>query len=90
MGINFGVIWAADFNTAIRFYFRRPAHRPGVTRRPPSHQDLKDMTDKLLLESILVLFGPLISITPSDFTSAALPAGQGSPAAHRHTNIQKR
>ena len=25
MGIDFGVIWASDFNNAIRFYVRRPA-----------------------------------------------------------------
>ena len=44
MGIDFGVIWAADFNKAIRFYVRRPARRQRVTRRrsrvahrPPSY-----------------------------------------------------
>ena len=90
MGINYGVIWAADFNNAIRFYVRRPAHRPRVNRRPPSHQNLKDMTDLPLLESILVLFGPLISIIQLDFKSIPLPAGQGSPAARCHTKKDDR
>ena len=31
MGVDFGVIWAADFNNAIRFYVRPPP--PLVTRR---------------------------------------------------------
>ena len=62
---------------------------PRVTRRPPSHQNLKNMTDKSLLESILVLFGPLISIKQLDFKSAPLPAGQGSPAARCHIKISK-
>ena len=44
MGIDFGVIWAADFDNTIKFYLRRPARRPTVTRRPPSHKSLKDMT----------------------------------------------
>ena len=34
MGIDFWVIWVADFNNVIRFYVRR---RLKVTRRPPSH-----------------------------------------------------
>ena len=38
MGIDFGVIWAADCDNAIRFHFRRPARRLRVTRRPPSHK----------------------------------------------------
>ena len=90
MGIDFGVIGPADFNNAIRFYVHRPTRRSRVTRRPPSHQNIKKTTDILLCVSILGLFGPLISITPLDFMSAVLPAGQGSTAAHRHTNIQKR
>ena len=39
MGIDFGVIWAADFDNDIRFYVRRLARRPTVTRRPPLHQN---------------------------------------------------
>ena len=31
--INFGIICAADFNNAIRFYVRRPARRLRVTCR---------------------------------------------------------
>ena len=41
MGVDFGVIWVADFNNVIRFYVRR---RPKDTRRPPSHQISKEMT----------------------------------------------
>ena len=66
MGIDFGVIWAADFNNAIRLDVRRPARRPKVTRRPPSQQNSKKMTDISLWVSILGLFGPLISIMPLD------------------------
>ena len=69
MGIDFGVIGAAGFINAIRFYVRRP------TRRPPSHQNIKKTTDILLWVSILGIFGPLIAITPLDFMSADLPAG---------------
>ena len=75
MGIDFGVIGAADFNNAIRFYVRRPTGRSRVTRRPPSHQNIKITTDISLWVSILGLFGPLISITTLDFMSADLSAG---------------
>ena len=87
MGVDFGVIWAADFNNGIRFYVRRPTRRPKDTRRPPSHQNSKEMTDVSLWVSILGLFGPLISIMSKDFTSAAPTADKGSPAARRHTKI---
>ena len=75
MGIDFGIIGAADFNNAIRFYVRRPTRRSRVTRRPPSHQHIKKTTDILLCVLILELLGPLISIMPLDFMSADLPAG---------------
>ena len=39
MGIDFEVIWAVEFDNAIRFYVRHP------TRRPKSHQSSKKMTD---------------------------------------------
>ena len=45
MGIDFGVIWAADFDYDIRFYVRRPASRPRITRRPPTHQKSRKMTN---------------------------------------------
>ena len=90
MGIDFGVIGAADFNNAIRFYVRRPTRRSRDTRRPPSHQNSKEMTDVSLWVSILGLFGSLISIIALDFTAPAPPAGQRTPAARRHTKIQKR
>ena len=89
MGIDFGVIWAADFDNAIRFHVRRPARRLRVTRRPPSHQNSKDMTDISLWVSILGLFRPLISIMLLDFMSADLPAGFRSTAARRHNKILK-
>ena len=75
MGVDFGVIWAADFDNAIRFHVRRPARRLRVTRRPPSHQNSKEMTDISSWVSILRLFGPLISIMPLDCMYADLPAG---------------
>ena len=90
MGVDFGVIWAADFDNAIRFHVRRPARRLRVTRRPPSHQNSKEMTDISSWVSILGLFGPLISIKPFDFMSAALPAGYGSPTDRRHTKILRK
>ena len=34
-GDAFGVIWAADFNNAIRVYVRRPTRWSRVTRRQP-------------------------------------------------------
>ena len=43
MGVDFGVIWAAEFDNIIRFEVRRPARRPRVTRHPPSHQNSKKM-----------------------------------------------
>ena len=76
MGINFGVIWAADSDDDIRFYARRPR----ITRRPPSHQNSRKMTNISLWVSILGLFGPLISMMTLDFTSTTPPAGHGSPA----------
>ena len=81
MGVDFGVIWAADFNNGIRFYVRRPARRPKDTRRPPSHHNSKEMTDISLWVSIFGFFGSLISIMSLDFTSAA---GYWTPAARRH------
>ena len=33
MGVDFGVICAADFDNAIRVYVRRPNRRPRVARR---------------------------------------------------------
>ena len=81
MGIDFGDIWATDFDEAIRFHVRRPAHWLRVTRRPPSHQNSKEMTDISSWVSILGLFGQLISKMPLGFTSAHPLAGQGSPAA---------
>ena len=45
MGIDFRVIWVSDFNNTIIFYVRLPPRRPRVTRRPPSHQNAKKMTD---------------------------------------------
>ena len=66
MGIDFRVIWAADVNNAIKLDVRRPNRRPKVTRRPPSQQNSKKMTDIWLWVSIFGLFGPLISIMPLD------------------------
>ena len=80
MGVDFGIIWATDFDNDIRFHDRRPARRLDATHRPPSHQNSREMTDIALWVSILGLLGLLISKMPSDFTSAAPPAGQGSPA----------
>ena len=76
MGIDFEIIWAADYDNAVTFYVRRPAPRPWVTRRPPLHKYSKDMTGISLWASILGLFGPLISIM-----SAAPTADKGSQAA---------
>ena len=91
MGVDFGVILAADFNNGIRFYVRRPARRPKDTRRPPSHQNSKEMTDVSLWVSVLGLFGSLISILSLDFTSAAgkrkHAAGYRTPAARRHIKM---
>ena len=100
MGIDFGVIWAADFNNAIRLDVRRPARRPKVTRRLPSQQNSKKITDISLLVSIFGLFRSLISTIRLYFTPAsqppgkespaAPPTGQRSPAVRRHNKIQRR
>ena len=45
MGVDYRVIWAADFDNDIRFNVRRTARRLSVTRRPPIHQYTKEMTD---------------------------------------------
>ena len=45
MGVDFGVIWATDFDNDIRFHVHRPARRLNVTRRPPSHHNSREMTD---------------------------------------------
>ena len=79
MGVVFGVIWAADCNNAIIFRVRRPAHRLRVTRRPPSHQNLKELTDISLWVSILGLFGSLISIIRIYFTSPPRSPAMGHP-----------
>ena len=90
MGVDFGVIWHADFNNVISFYVHRTFRRRGVIRRPPSHQNLNEMTGISLWVSILGFIGPLIPIMPLDFRSAAPPAVQGSPATRRLTKIQRR
>ena len=41
IGIDFGVIWAADLKNAIRFYVRRPTRKTKFTHCLPSHQNLK-------------------------------------------------
>ena len=75
IGVDFGVIEAADFKNAIRFYVCRPTRRSRVTSRPPSHQKIKKTTDISLCVSILGIFGPLIPITILDSKTADLPAG---------------
>ena len=101
MGIDFRVIWVSDFNNTIIVYARlptrRPARRPKDTRRPPSKQNSKKMTDISLLVSIFGLFRSLIStirlyFTPafqpaSQKSPASQPAGQKSPAVRRHNKI---
>ena len=57
IGIDFGVIRAADFNNAIRFYVCRNTLRSSVTRHPPSHQNSKDMTDIWLWGRLWEFFG---------------------------------
>ena len=71
-----------------RIYRRPPITTAAANRRPPSHQNSKEMTDISLWVSILGLFGPLIPMMTLDFTPADPPAGQGLPAARRHTKIQ--
>ena len=77
MGVDFGVIWHADFNNVIRFYVHRTSRWLGVIRRPPSHQNLYEMTGISLWVSILGFIGPLIPIMLLDFKSAGPPAVQG-------------
>ena len=92
MGVDFGVILAADLKNALRFHVRWPNRRLRVTHRSPSHQNSKKLTDISLWVSILGLFWPLISIMPIDRRSAGQEspaASQGSPAARRHTKILK-
>ena len=75
MGVDFGVIWAADFNNVIRFYVRRPARRRRVTRRH----------NKILKSERcngMRINWPLISILPLDSCSPIRPALKGhSPPA---------
>ena len=61
IGLDFGVLRAADFdgdirftNNAIRLDVRRSASRPKVPRRPPSHQNSKMMPD---ISSWVSIFG---------------------------------
>ena len=44
MGIDFGVIWAANFDNAVRFNVRRSTRRRRVARRPPANQNSEDVT----------------------------------------------
>ena len=83
MGIDFRDIWAADFDNAIRFYVRRPARQLRVTRRPPSHQNSKDMTN-------IYRYGYRFCNNVIRFYVRAPPVGQRTPATRRHTKIQKR
>ena len=39
MGVEFGVIWAADFNNGIKYEVRRRSPAKG---HPPSHQNSRD------------------------------------------------
>ena len=80
MAIDLGVILVADSNNDIRFYIRQPTRLPRVTRRPPLHQNSKELTDISLWVSILGLFGSLIYIISLGFMSTIPPASQGSPA----------
>ena len=77
MDVDLGAIWAADFDNVIRFHARRPARRLRVTLR--ENKNSKDLTDVSLWVSILGFFGSLVLIMSLDFTSAALPTGEGSP-----------
>ena len=73
-----------------RIYRRPPITTAAANRRPPSHQNSKEMTDISLWVSILGLFGPLNSMMTLDLPSADPPAGHWSPAARRHTKHHKR
>ena len=76
IGVDFGVIWAADFDNATSYKVHRPTRRPKVTCRPPTRENDKKTTDISLLVSILSYFGPLILIIPLNMRSVAPPAGQ--------------
>ena len=49
MGVDFGATGAADFIIAIRVYVRRPVRRSRVTRRPPLHQNSKEIKDNYIV-----------------------------------------
>ena len=76
MGVDFVVIWAADFINATRFLRRRLVCWSRVTRRLPSHQYLKEMKNRSLWVSIL---WQLISLMPPYFTLPPRPPVKGHP-----------
>ena len=79
MDVDFGAIWAADFDNAIRFHVRRPARRLRVTLR--QNKNSKDMTDVSLWVSIL---GLLVA----DFNNVIrfyVPPEKGHPSAQQNS-----
>ena len=78
MGVDFGVIWAADFDNVIRFYIGRLA----VGQRTPTarrHTKIQKRRQMYRYGYRFWGYWLLISIMLLDDTSAAPPAGQGSP-----------
>ena len=57
MGIDFGVILAADFNNVIRFYVCRPGRQLRLTSRLLSHQcsNRKDMYNVMGIDFGVIL-----------------------------------
>ena len=86
MDIAFRVIWAADFNNAIRYYVRRPSgwsHQN--SGHPLPHQNFKKTTDTYIVMGLTFgLLWLLISIVQLDFTFARLPL-----VTRRHNKILK-
>ena len=83
MGIDFEVIWAVEFDNAIRFYVRRP------TRRPKSHQSSKKMTDISFVKCID--FGVIWAADFDDDIRFYVHHPARRPwVTRRHTKIQRK
>ena len=83
---DFRNIQNKNLSAAAHHHRRRPSPPPPLAVAPKFQRDDRYVS---LWVSILGLLGPLISIMTLDFTSAASPAGQRSPAARRYTKIKE-
>ena len=73
MGVDFGVFRVADFDNDLRFNVRRLTRHLRVTRRPPSHLNLKEKTDISSWVSILGVLRLLFRLVTTGISNPENP-----------------